>query len=151
MLDASRHTTLKSQSVVASNVTPERKVLLIDGLVGSSMLLNGGLGLRISSSVQWWAVFVFVGAAVWMAGLLYRVERTAVRESLREILVASIGIGGPGLLAIAMVVSNYPQAETVYAGVFAGFGSGILGYRFVYGIIRPIPESRLARARTQAV
>jgi drug/metabolite transporter (DMT)-like permease len=151
MLDVSCHTTLKSRSVVTSNVTPERKVLLTDGLVGVSMLVNSSLGLSVPSSVQWWTVLVFVGVAVWVAGILYRFERRSVEESLRDVLVGSIVIASPVLVALAMVVSNHPLADTVVAGVFAGFGSSILGYRFVYGILRPIPEHRVERTRGRAV
>ncbi|RXK47272.1 hypothetical protein [Halorientalis pallida] len=130
-------------------MNPEWKVILLDGLIGVSMLVNSYLG--VSSSVQWWAVVVFVGAAVWNAGIFYRVERTAVEESLREILVGSLVIASPVLVAIAMVVSNHPLADTILVGVFAGFGAGILGYRFLYGIVRPIPERRLERASRRAV
>ena len=148
MLDF-RPATLKPNRDDAPNVTPERKVMLIDGLVGAGALLNGGVA--ISLSVQRWVVFVLVGAALWITGIYYRVDRTAVRESLRDVLVVTLGIAGPFLVALVMVLVDHPLAPTIMAGVMTGYGSGILGYRFVYGIVRPIPDCRLERMRGRAV
>jgi hypothetical protein len=139
------HTKLKSRRNVSPIVTPERKVMLLDGLIAVTMLLNGSI--LFSSSVRWWVVFVFGGAAVWVAGIFYRLERWAVAEGIRDVVVGSVALAAPVLVAVAMGVSNHPLAETVVAGVFAGFGSGVLGYRIVYGLVQPIPEPRLARAR----
>jgi hypothetical protein len=107
--------------------------------------------MAISLSVQRWVVFVLVVAALWITGIYYWVDRTAVEESLRDVLVGCLGIAGPFLVAFVMVVLDYPLAPTVVAGVMTGYGLGILGYRFVYGIVRPIPARRLERTRGRAV
>ena len=149
MLDAFRPATLKPNRDAIPNVTPENKVLLIDGLVGAGALLNGGVA--ISLSVQRWAAFVFVGAALWITGIYYWVDRTAIEESIRDVLVGSLGVAGPFLVDFVMVLVDYPLAPKVMAGVMTGYGLGILGYRFVYGLVRPIPEQRVERTRGRAV
>jgi hypothetical protein len=149
MLDAFRPATLKLNRDDELNVTPERKVLLIDGLVGAGALLNGALSFSLS--VQRWVVFVLVGAALWITGIYYWVDRTAIEESLRNVLVGSLGIAGPFLVGLTMALLDYPLAPTVVAGVMTGYGLGILGYRVVYGLVRPIPDCRLERMRGRAV
>lgn len=42
-------------------------------------------------------------------------------------------------------------ATAILSALAVGLSAGVLGYRVVYGVVRPVPERRLERARGRGV
>ncbi|WP_436929930.1 hypothetical protein [Halosimplex halobium] len=126
-----------------------RRVVLLElgmGLLwlGYGFGMTGFAGLRSG----WWLA---VPAAAGTVALMYAEEHRVAdwdpyyRGGLAIALVVGFTavVGAVGALTALSVVDAIAVAMT-------GIGAGLLPYRFVYGVVRPVPESRLAAARERA-
>jgi len=106
------------------------------------------VGLEGLGEVWWVAVLSAVG----FAAFYYVDEHRLAGDngwSPYALAVVLVVTGAVGTGAI-VVVTGQSVPKTV-AGTLVGAAIGLLGYRFVYGVVRPVPESRLERARERAV
>ncbi|MFB6178939.1 MAG: hypothetical protein ABEI77_04365 [Halorientalis sp.] len=127
---------------------PERKVLLGDALVGLSPLVAAALSL--DSAVGWRDALLGLVCAVVVAGLLYLSEHDAFEGVASEPVTIALLVAVPFTLVFVLVLVN-PGTVPWFLAAFVGAGLGLLGYRFVYGIVRPVPEKRLEQARERAI
>jgi hypothetical protein len=119
-----------------------RKVLLTDGLVGGFALL---FGFWLSAPLRLWSLPLAGVTALGMTGLLYSQERDLLAGRAYVLALAFAGL--PLLLAVLFALARPALGKSLALAVFLGVGGGILGHRFVFGVVRDVPESRLARAR----
>lgn len=129
-------------------MTPERKVLLVDTLIGASPLLAAGLSL--DGALGWADALVGLFSGLVVAVLLYLSERDAFAGVVSEPVIIALLVAVPFTLVFVLVLADPGTVPWVLAA-FVGAGLGLLGYRFVYGVLRPIPEKRLRQARERAV
>ena len=92
------------------------------------------------TSVDWWVMLAVIGHTVGCILFFYRCEHGRPRESLVG-FCALVGV------TVSVTALGAPVAAGLKFALFVGFGLGLLGYRFLYGIVRPIPEWRLTNAR----
>ncbi|MFB6164120.1 MAG: hypothetical protein ABEJ31_03080 [Haloarculaceae archaeon] len=130
-------------------MTPERRVLLVDGLAGLAVLAVG-MGL-LDAPLQWWVLVLASVTAISVAGVLFGVERDQFESIGRALLVAALFVLAPLGVAAATALARPTLGAALAFAVFLGVGGGIIGYRFVFGVLRPVPERRLERARDRAV
>lgn len=78
-------------------------------------------------------------------GVLDRLPGTRLHQT-----VALVAVAGTGIVALDLGLE--PDAtETVLLASLAGLGGGILLYRCYFGLVRPVPETRLRRASKRQV
>lgn len=120
-----------------------RRVVRSDGLGAGVAILVGWLeGREALLAVELLAVAALFCVAT--AGVLYAIEHDRFPGLFPEVAAAAALVGlvalGAGL-ALAL-----PQAPLlVAAAVLVGFGVGLLAYRVVFGLVRPVPRGRLER------
>jgi hypothetical protein len=88
-------------------------------------------------------------AAVATATVLFASERGVFEGWVSE-LTAILGLITVAFLTTGVLALARPRLGLVALAVY-GMGIGFLCYRFVYGILLPIPERRLDRVPDQAV
>ncbi|WP_246986152.1 hypothetical protein [Halorientalis marina] len=130
-------------------MTPERKVLLGDGAVGLSVVLPGLL--YFGSALVWWAPIPGALVAFTTAAVQHYAEHVGFESTVHEALFGLAGIVLPLAVAAALVLVGSPLGPPIAFVAFAGTGTGFLGYRFVFGVLRPVPEKRLERAGERVV
>jgi len=65
---------------------------------------------------------------------------------------AVVGVLGVGIVAVVATTRLFAiEPVTTISAILVGLGVGVLAYRFVYGVVRPIPADRLERAGRRAV
>jgi hypothetical protein len=129
-------------------MTPERQVFLTDGLVGIGPATVGVL--TFGPEAGWLALPVALVVAALIAGVNYYDEHVGFERTLGEGVVSVGAVVAPFLVSLLLFYLGSPLAVSVSLGGFVGLSLGFLGYRVVYGIVRPIPERRLERAREQS-
>ena len=129
-------------------MTPERKVLLGDTLIGVSPLVAAGLSL--DAPVGWRDVVLGLVAGLVVAGLLYLSERDAFEGVMSEPVTIAFLVAVPFTLVFVLVLAD-PGTVPWLLATFVGAGCGLLCYRLVYGVLKPIPEKRLEQARERLV
>ena len=93
-----------------------------------------------TTAADWWVLLAVGGHTAACMLLLHRCEHGRPRESL-VVLCMQVG------LTVAATALGVPTAAGLEFALFVGLGFGLLGYRLLYGIVRPIPEGRLTNAR----
>jgi len=128
-----------------------RKILLFDSLLGTVWIVTG-LSVAASREIAsvWWLVGVGGLAAV---GLLAAEEHGHTpADSLRWFGVTIVGVLVVGVVTVVATTSLFTFDATVAIGAhLVGLGVGLLGYRLLYGLVWPIPDAGLDRARERAV
>jgi hypothetical protein len=125
-----------------------RRVVLVEGVLGTLWVVYG-LGQSLSTlRLAWW---VAAGGAVGIAALLYLEEHRwtgwgAYRRGGTTIaaVLAAVALCG------AVVVATDLAVVTVVRVGLGGVGVGLLCYRFVYGLVYPVPRSRIEQAGSWA-
>ena len=130
-------------------MTPERKVLLGDGAVALSALLPGLL--YFGPTLVWWVPVPAALLAATTGAAQHYTEHVRFERTRDEAALALGAIVVPVAVAAVLVVTGSPLGPPLALAVFSGTGVGFLGYRFVFGVLRPIPEKRLERAGERAV
>jgi hypothetical protein len=130
-------------------MTPERKVLLGDGLVALSVLLPGLL--YFGPALVWWVPMPAALLVATTGAAQHYSEHVGFERARDEAALALGAIVVPVAAAGVLVVTGSSLGPPLALAVFVGTGLGFLGYRFVFGVLRPIPEKRLARAGERAV
>lgn len=128
---------------------PERKVLLGDGAVAVSVLVPGLL--YFGSALVWWVPLPAALLSFTTAAAQHYTEHVGFERTRDEAALALGAIVLPIAVAGVLVVTGSALGPPLALAVFAGTGVGFLLYRFVYGVLRPIPEKRLERAGERAV
>jgi hypothetical protein len=120
---------------------PRRRALAVDFSLGAGAVAVGA-GLAAGDPV-WLAVIAAVGFATCLAGL-YLAEQTPVLALIEEYSPASLVVAFAATLAVGLVlVVGYAVVHAPAAPLLAGMGSGLLGYRIVYGVLAPLPGRRV--------
>jgi O-antigen/teichoic acid export membrane protein len=105
----------------------------------------GVAGLREA----WW---VALAAAVATVAIAYTDEHDLFGwNDWRRYAAATVGVVAAAVAVGLVAVATDLIVLTVVSAALAGMGAGLLGYRFVYGVVRPVPKSRLDAARERAV
>jgi len=126
-----------------------RIVLLETGMaatwVALALLQVGPEGLRGA----WWVAAL---AAVGFATFYYADEHRlgGVDGWSRYALAAALVVGATVGTGSIVVLTGLSLPKTV-AGVLVGAAVALIAYRFLYGVVRPVPDARLERARDRAV
>ena len=138
-------------------VTDTRRLIAQDFMLGVGGLLGppGFLAFPISMPFEWTGLqfgIVTVSTAC-VVTWQYLSERTAFPTRAYDLLdhLRSHPLQLMLLTVVAIVVVTgplyvYPGAIRIYYPGFLGLFVGLLTYRFVYGILRPIPEQALNRS-----
>ncbi|WP_247005841.1 hypothetical protein [Halorientalis litorea] len=127
---------------------PTRRVLLTDGLVGVLALATG---MAFAVPFRWWLVPLAGVTTLGTAAVLFSEERDALASRGYAVVLMALFVGLPGLLALGLLWVRPPLGSALAFAVCLGLGGAVVGYRFVFGVLRPVPEKRLARARDRAV
>jgi len=97
----------------------------------------------------WWVALAAVVVTVVVA---YTDEHDPFgRNDWRRYAAAVVGVVAAAIAVGLVALVTDLDVLTVVSTALAGMGTGLLGYRFVYGVVRPVPESRLDGARERAV
>lgn len=120
---------------------PTRKVLLTDGVVGVFALVSG---FWLYTPLRVWSLPLAGMTALGMAGLLYSQERDLLAGRAYALALAFAAL--PLLLAVLFALARPTLGKTLALAAFLGVGGGVLGHRFVFGVVHEVPEKRLARA-----
>ena len=122
------------------------QALLVDFSIAAVALALGVFagGVTVSSGTP---VFVLVGTAV-IVSLLYLSEHrpliTLVDEcrphSLLLVVLVTTVVAG-------ILVGGHALGVDPAGALLVGFGLGVAGYRFRYGVLEPLPRQRLQQAR----
>lgn len=129
-------------------MNPARKIFLVDGLVGALSLLAG---TRFAVPFRWWLVPLAGVTTLGTAAVLFSEEQDLLASRGHAVALMTLFVGLPGLLAVLLSWVRPPLGSALAVAVCFGLGGAVVGYRFVFGVLRPIPEKRLARARDRAV
>jgi len=130
-------------------MTPERRVLLGDSAVALSALLPGLL--YFGDALVWWVPVPAALLVVTTGAAQHYTEHVGFERTRDEAALALGAIVVPVAVAGTLVLTGSPLGPPLALAVFTGTGLGFLAYRFVYGVLRPIPEKRLERAGKRAV
>jgi len=122
------------------------KVVLLDGFLGlvqlATALVFAGPGALVE---HWWLVVV---AALGTAGFATAGDRGyTLDDSAWEFAIVLVALVA---VSVLVVLVTDPPVSTVGALLF-GVGTGILTYRLVFGVIRPVPARRIEQARDRTV
>ncbi len=129
------------------SVNERLKIVLLDYVSGAAALV---LAVPLLGAFQPWVLPV---VAVTLAGtgwIMYQSDRDGFGSQGQELTAYAALLGVVVLLGIVSVGLNLASLGSVARAALLGGGVALVGYRFVYGIVRPIPESRLVRAREGA-
>jgi hypothetical protein len=123
-------------------VSSPRRVVLFDCALGGLWAGLGALNVGLTSLREaWW---VGLSALVATAVVLYADEHGVVSWGGWERAAAAVVAVVASVVACAAVVFATTLAAVTVVGVaLAGTGLGLLAYRTVYGVLRPLPEARL--------
>ena len=116
----------------------ENQILVTDFAMGVLFLISTLSFFTIVA--EWWVILAVTGHAAGCMLMLHLCEHGTPRLSL-FVFCAQLGV------TIVVTALNAPIAAGMEFALFAGIALGILGYRFVYGVLRPVPEKRVANAR----
>jgi len=129
--------------------TARRVVLLECGMgvlwIGLGVLNVGLADLRAA----WW---IALAAAASTVAVAYTDEHDLFGWSdWRRYAAAVAGVVAAAVAVGLVVLATDLVVLTIVSAALAGMGTGLLAYRFVYGVVRPVPESRLDAAGDRAV
>lgn len=141
--------TLKCAAGQPTPVTPERKVLLGDGLIGLSVLFPASFYL--GSGLVWWVPLPAAMVGFVTAASQHYTEHVGFDRARDEALLAFGSVVLPVAVAAVFVVTGSPLGPPLALAAFTGVSAGLLGYRFVFGVLRPVPAARLERAGERTV
>jgi len=121
---------------------PDDRALVADfslagGAVAVGLLFAGG-------PVGWNLLLAALGTAA-LVPTLYLAEQTPFLALVERYSPGSYVAAFAGSLAVALaLVLGWSVVDSPAVTLLAGMGVGLAGYRFVYGVLRPVPERRLA-------
>ncbi|MFC6974756.1 hypothetical protein ACFQL1_08810 [Halomicroarcula sp. GCM10025709] len=121
-----------------------RRVLKTDGLAGLGVLVVG----LLEGGGQLLGPFPMTIAGLFLVGTvlsLYAVEHDSVPGIYPEV-VALAALLGLGVFGASLVVVVPRSVALVAAAALVGFGTGIVCYRAVFGLVWSVPVTRLERA-----
>ena len=137
-------------------LTDAHRLITQDIMLGLGGLLGppGFLALPISVPFDWTGIQVAIVTmstacvVIWQ----YLSERTAFPawaydflEHVRSHPLQLILLTVAGIVVVTEPLYVYPESSQVYYPAFLGLFIGLIVYRFVYGILQPIPEPALNR------
>ncbi|QLH81501.1 hypothetical protein [Halosimplex pelagicum] len=119
----------------------ERRIVTTDLLGGFVTLAIGlrGPDLDPLASVWWTGVLALLA----LGGTYYGLEHGPLERVTHGWFVL---LAVEATVFVAAVLASGQAIDTVLRGVFVGSGAGQVVYRFAFGVVRPVPQRRLARA-----
>ena len=118
----------------------KKQVLLVDFGLAVIFLITSLSFFKII--VEWWVILAIVSHTVLFSTALYMSEHNKKLVPL-GIVCAQISV------TILLTVTKIPIAAGMEVSLFIGIALGILGYRFKYGVLQPIPKQRLQQTSQQ--
>lgn len=129
---------------------PARRVVLFETVMGVAWILLGVLNVGFAGLREgWWLAVVALVATV--ATTYADEHRVIAVDEFYRYALAIVGVVAATVGCGIVVVVTDMVIMTVVSVVLAGMGVGLVSYRVVYGVLRPVPESRLDGARRRAV
>jgi hypothetical protein len=124
---------------------PSTRALLVDfALALGSMVLGGLATPGLSASA---VLIAAIGLAVILT-VLALTDHTAVLALLDDRRPLSFVLVAAGLFALALVlILGRLLVPTPSGPLLVGMGVGLAAYRTVFGLVRPLPDARLAHRR----
>ena len=123
---------------------PRTRALAADFALAAGGTAVGALGLGGSPA---WSVGIAAFGFVLTAAGLFLAEQTSFSTLVDEHAPLSLLVGFVATLAVGLVlVLGWTVVASPLATLLVGAGLGLGSYRGVYGLVRPIPEARLAQA-----
>lgn len=122
-------------------------IVALDGIGGVAAIV---LGLTFSGTLSAWGVPVGLLAGAGVGTILYRADRDGFAETSDELKAYGALVGGVLVLGAAVVLVGQATPSGAARAALIGGGGALVGYRFVYGVVRPVPEARLQRQRERA-
>lgn len=122
------------------------KVILLDLFIGLLLIVTGiRIARRVPLAVSDGALLMLVTPSTTFL-LMYLIEHSD-NNVQKQILLGAISVAVIGLIA-----SLSPLSYITMLGVIGtGMGGGIVLYRLLFGLLKPVPRARLARFREQSV
>ncbi|QLH81500.1 hypothetical protein [Halosimplex pelagicum] len=123
-----------------------RRVVLLEVGMGAIWIALGVLNVGVAGLREaWW---VALAAAVTTVAVTYTDEHDLLGWSdWRRYAAAIVAVVAIAVAVGVVAIATDLVVLTVVSGGLAGMGAGLLGYRFVYGVVRPVPESRLGAGK----
>ncbi|QPV61814.1 hypothetical protein I7X12_13770 [Halosimplex litoreum] len=127
-----------------------RRVVLLEGTMGTLWIALGVVNVGLAGlRAAWWVAFA---AAVATVAVAYTDEHDLFGwGDWRRYAAATVGVVAAAVAVGLVAVATDLVVLTVVSAGLAGMGAGLLCYRFVFGVVRPVPKSRLDAARERAV
>lgn len=123
---------------------PRTRVLAADAALAAGGIAVGSLGL--GDGLVWGLGIAAFGFALTVCGL-FLAEQTPLLWLVDEHTPLSLLVAFAATLAVGLVlVLGRTVVASPAAALLAGAGGGLGSYRVVYGLVRTIPETRLAQA-----
>ncbi|QLH77066.1 hypothetical protein HZS55_07065 [Halosimplex rubrum] len=119
-----------------------RRVVLFEGGMGVVWIALGALNVGVAGLREaWW---VALAAAVATVAVTYTDEHDLFGwDDWQRYAAAVVGVVAAAVAVGLVVLATSLVVLTVVSAGLAGMGAGLLCYRFVYGVVRPVPQSRL--------
>lgn len=135
---------------VAVGMDTARRVVITETGMGVLWILLGVVNVGIDGfRGTWWLVAL---AAVATAALVYADEqRLGDWDEFSRGALAIAGVLAAVVAVWVVVWVTTLSVPTAVSAAMAGTGVGLVGYRVVFGVVRPVPESRLEASRERAV
>lgn len=127
-----------------------RRVVLFELGMGLVWVLLGATSIGPADLREaWWtSVLAFVA----LVAVVYADEHRVVAwDEWQRYAAAVVGVIASTVLVGVVAVLTDLALVTVIGAALVGTGAGLLSYRTVYGVVRPVPESRLDAARRRTV
>lgn len=119
----------------------ERKVVLLEVALALSWIWLGvAFAGRTAVDLWWLATPIGLG----MTGIAWVSDHGVVSEWTTVGATVAFGVA---LFAAALAGHADFVEDVVIPVTFVGMGVGLLAYRLYFGLVRPVPEYRLRRAR----
>ncbi|ELZ27746.1 hypothetical protein C475_07490 [Halosimplex carlsbadense 2-9-1] len=127
-----------------------RRVVLLECGMGALWIALGALNVGVAGLREaWWLALV---AAVVTVAVAYVDEHDLFGwDDWRRYAAAIVCVVAATVAVGLVVVATELVVLTVVSAALAGMGVGLLSYRFVYGIVRPVPKSRRDAAEERTV
>jgi hypothetical protein len=117
------------------------RVLVADFALAAGAVTVGLL--FVGGPAGWNLLLAALGTAAFVP-TLYLLEQTPVFALVERHSPGSYGLAFVGSLGVALaLVLGWAVVASPAATLLFGMGAGLAGYRFVYGILEPVPEGRL--------
>jgi len=122
-----------------------RRVVALEVSTGAAFAAYGLWVVGVAGLQETW--WVAAAAAVAVVATVSVAEHRLNATGGARYALAILGVVGATVAAGVVVALTALSVDAVVGAALVGTGVGVCGYRVVYGLCRPVPETRLERTR----